>query len=95
MRRHTAQDEQVREHVDDITGIQPPRHPDGQVPLFQRGLKCSVLALIVVAPLQIYLGDGIGQVVAKDQPAALAALEGHYHTFNPDGTVNSSWNLVA
>jgi cytochrome bd ubiquinol oxidase subunit I len=65
------------------------------VALFQRALKYSVLALIVIAPLQIYLGDGLGQVVARDQPAALAALEGHYHTFNPDGSVDTSWDVVA
>jgi cytochrome d ubiquinol oxidase subunit I len=29
------------------------------------------------------------------QPAALAALEGHYHTFNPDGSVNTGWHVVA
>jgi cytochrome d ubiquinol oxidase subunit I len=65
------------------------------VALFQRGLKYSVLALVVIAPLQVYLGDGLGQTVAADQPAALAALEGHYHTFNPDGSVDTSWDVVA
>src|ERR1700753_2224970 len=49
------------------------------VAMFQRALKYSVLTLIVIAPLQIYLGDGLGQTVAHDQPSALAALEGHYH----------------
>ncbi len=65
------------------------------VALFQRGLKYSVLALVVIAPLQVYLGDGLGQTVAADQPAALAALEGHYHTLNPDGSVNTGWHVVA
>ncbi|HVE23148.1 MAG TPA: cytochrome ubiquinol oxidase subunit I [Acidocella sp.] len=65
------------------------------VALFQRALKYSVLALIVVAPLQIWLGDSLGQDVAKNQPAALAALEGHYHTLNPDGSVNTGWHVVA
>jgi len=65
------------------------------VALFQRGLKYSVLALIVIAPLQVYLGDSLGQTVAADQPAALAALEGHYHTYNPDGSVNTGWHVVA
>ena len=58
-------------------------------------LKYSVLALVVIAPLQVYLGDGLGQIVARDQPAALAALEGHYHTYNPDGSVNTGWDVVA
>ncbi|HVE21881.1 MAG TPA: cytochrome ubiquinol oxidase subunit I [Acidocella sp.] len=65
------------------------------VALFQRGLKWSVLALVVIAPLQVWLGDGLGRVVAQDQPAALAALEGHYHTLNPDGSNNTGWHVVA
>ena len=40
------------------------------VTLFQRALKWSVLALVVIAPLQIYLGDDLGQAVAKNQPSA-------------------------
>jgi cytochrome bd ubiquinol oxidase subunit I len=65
------------------------------VPMFLRALKWSVLALVVIAPLQVWLGDGLGRVVAADQPTALAALEGHYHTFNPDGSVNTGWHVVA
>src|ERR1700686_3818224 len=65
------------------------------VAMFQRALKHSILALVVIAPLQVYLGDGLGQTVAADQPAALAALEGHYHTFNPDGTGDTDWDVVA
>jgi cytochrome bd ubiquinol oxidase subunit I len=64
------------------------------VALFHRSLKYTVLALIVVAPLQVYLGDGLGRVVANDQPAALAAMEGHFHTYNPDGSVNTGWHIV-
>jgi cytochrome d ubiquinol oxidase subunit I len=64
------------------------------VALFQQPLKYAVLALVVVAPLQIYLGDGLGLLVAEDQPAALAAMEGHYHTYNPDGSVDTAWKVV-
>lgn len=64
------------------------------VEMFQRPLKFAVLALVVVAPLQVYLGDGLGLVVAEDQPAALAAMEGHYNTYNPDGSVDTSWKVV-
>jgi cytochrome bd ubiquinol oxidase subunit I len=64
------------------------------VALFQRSLKYSALALVVVAPLQLYLGDGLGLIVAADQPAKLAALEGHYHTLNSDGSVDTSWHVV-
>jgi cytochrome bd ubiquinol oxidase subunit I len=63
--------------------------------MFQRALKYSALALVVIAPLQVYLGDGLGQVVARDQPATLAALEGHFHTLNPDGSNNTNWHVVA
>lgn len=65
------------------------------VALFQRPLKYAVLALVVIAPLQIYLGDGLGLVVADGQPAALAAMEGHFHTYNPDGSVNTGWHILA
>jgi cytochrome bd ubiquinol oxidase subunit I len=65
------------------------------VALFQRALKVSVLALVVVAPLQVYVGDELGRVVAEDQPAALAAMEGHYHTNNPDGSTNTTWHIIA
>lgn len=64
------------------------------VEIFQRGVKLSILALVIVAPLQVYLGDGLGRIVADDQPAALAAMEGHYHTTNPDGTPNTNWEVI-
>lgn len=64
------------------------------VEMFQRPLKFAILALVVIAPLQVYLGDGLGLVVAEDQPAALAAMEGHYNTYNPDGSVDTSWKVV-
>ncbi len=64
------------------------------VALFQQPLKWAVIALVVIAPLQVYLGDGLGLVVADDQPAALAAMEGHYNTYNPDGSVDTSWKVV-
>jgi cytochrome d ubiquinol oxidase subunit I len=65
------------------------------VSLFQRPLRYALLALVVIAPLQVYLGDGLGQVVAHDQPAALAAMEGHYHTYNKNGSANTGWHIIA
>jgi len=65
------------------------------VRMFQRAAKYSVLALVLVAPLQVYLGDGLGLVVAKAQPAGLAAMEGHFHTNKPDGSPNTGWKLLA
>jgi cytochrome d ubiquinol oxidase subunit I len=64
------------------------------VALFQRALKYSVLAALVITPLQIYLGDSLGRVVAEAQPAALAAMEGHYHT-EINGKVNTGWHILA
>ncbi|WP_198034097.1 cytochrome ubiquinol oxidase subunit I [Acidihalobacter ferrooxydans] len=65
------------------------------VKMFQRALLYSILAAVIVAPLQIYIGDELGRVVAEDQPAALAAMEGHFNTYNPDGSVNTGWHIVA
>ena len=67
------------------------RHVD----LFQRSLKYAVLAAVIVTPLQIYLGDALGLVVGNTQPATVAAMEGHYHTYHADGSVNTGWNVVA
>ncbi len=36
------------------------------VPMFQRSLKGAVLELLIVAPLQVWLGDGTGLTVADD-----------------------------
>ena len=65
------------------------------VPTFQKAFKFAMLVLVPVAALQIYLGDGMGLTVAEDQPAVLAAMEGHYHTYNPDGSVDTGWHLLA
>ena len=66
------------------------RHVD----LFTRPLKYALLAAVLVVPFQIWLGDSLGVVVAHDQPSALAALEGHYHTLNKDGSPNTGWHLL-
>ncbi|MEE3503820.1 cytochrome ubiquinol oxidase subunit I [Acidiphilium acidophilum] len=63
--------------------------------MFARPLRYALLALVIIAPLQVYLGDGLGETVARDQPAALAAMEGHYHTYNKNGSVNTGWHVVA
>ena len=65
------------------------------VPTFKRSLRSVMLALLIVAPLQVWLGDSMGVTVAHDQPTVLAAMEGHYHTRNPDGSVNNAWNVIA
>ncbi len=65
------------------------------VAMFQRSLKGVMLALLIVAPLQVWLGDSMGVTVSEDQPTVLAAMEGHYHTNNPDGSVNTGWHVIA
>lgn len=67
------------------------RHAD----LFLKLLKPTFIALLVVTPLQVYLGDTLGRDVAMTQPTSLAAMEGHYHTYLPDGQVNTGWHLIA
>ncbi|MEL5848475.1 MAG: cytochrome ubiquinol oxidase subunit I [Candidatus Igneacidithiobacillus chanchocoensis] len=63
--------------------------------LFTKMLKPTLLALLIVTPLQIFIGDSAGKDVADTQPTSLAAMEGHYHTYLPDGKPNTSWNLIA
>lgn len=62
--------------------------------LFQRVLKYAVLAMVIVAGYQIWHGDELGLTVAHHQPAALAAMEGHFQTYLPNGDPNTSWNLL-
>jgi cytochrome d ubiquinol oxidase subunit I len=52
-----------------------------------------VIIGIVVAPLQIFLGDASGLTVIKHQPAKAAAMEAHWITNPPD--TSASWVLVA
>ena len=54
------------------------------VAFFTKSLKVALLAAIIIAPLQIYLGDGSGRVVAEHQPAKLGAIEALWET-NPPG----------
>ncbi len=65
------------------------RHPE----FFLKSLKIAIATAVLVAPLQIFLGDGSGRVVFEQQPAKGAAVEGHWHT-NPPGT-GAPWAVVA
>jgi cytochrome d ubiquinol oxidase subunit I len=42
--------------------------------------RCALVFVAIVAPLQIIAGDLNGDEVLRDQPAKLAALEGHWNT---------------
>lgn len=41
-------------------------------------MKCAIAFAAIVAPLQVLVGDLNGQEVHHDQPAKLAAIEGHW-----------------
>src|SRR3712207_5161911 len=76
MARNTAQDEQVREHVDDINGFQLPVHPDGQA--FARELVNDVehaeLASVMGAILdEVVTPDVMG--IFRTQPDAGSVIE--------------------
>lgn len=43
-------------------------------------LKCAIIFVAIMAPLQIVIGDLSGQQVLRDQPAKLAAMEGHWQS---------------
>ncbi|CAB3804319.1 cytochrome ubiquinol oxidase subunit I [Paraburkholderia fynbosensis] len=60
---------------------------------FVRSFKIALLALLFVAPIQIWLGDSSGGAVFASQPAKGAAIEGHWKTNKP-GT-GAPWSLLA
>ncbi len=55
------------------------------VPFFLRSFKMAFAAALVTAPLQIFIGDGLGRSIAEIQPVKLAAMEAHWQT-NAPGT---------
>jgi cytochrome d ubiquinol oxidase subunit I len=63
--------------------------------LFSKMLKPVMLALILITPLQIFTGDTLGVDVAHSEPTSLDAMEGHFHTYLPNGKPNTAWNLIA
>ncbi|WP_217995078.1 cytochrome ubiquinol oxidase subunit I [Methylogaea oryzae] len=65
------------------------RHPA----FFLKSFKAALLAAVLVAPLQVILGDIKGREVYKTQPVKMAAIEAHWET-NPPGQ-GASWNVLA
>ncbi len=63
------------------------------VDFFLRTFKVMVIIGIVVAPLQIFLGDSSGLTVIKHQPAKAAAMEADWVTNPPD--TSAPWILLA
>jgi cytochrome d ubiquinol oxidase subunit I len=64
-----------------------------QPQFFRRSLLLAIGLAVVIAPLQIWLGDSSGKTVFAHQPAKGAAIEGFWDT-NPPGT-SASWAVVA
>jgi len=60
---------------------------------FLTSFKMAAGAAILAAPLQIYLGDASGRLIARRQPAKVAAMESHWNT-NPPGA-GASWAALA
>lgn len=65
------------------------RHTD----FFLKSFKMAVLFAVIIAPLQLFLGDGSGRSSAMYQPAKLAAMEAHWET-NPQGE-GAPWRIFA
>ncbi len=64
-----------------------------QVEFFLKSFKMAVAVAVIIAPLQIFLGDGAGRSASVRQPAKLAAMEAHWDT-NPAGT-GAPWRVIA
>ena len=63
------------------------------VAFFLTSFKLALLAALVTAPLQVFIGDGLGRSIAEIQPVKLAAMESHWKT-NPPG-VGAPFLIVA
>jgi cytochrome bd ubiquinol oxidase subunit I len=64
-----------------------------QVEFFTRSFRVAVIAAVVIAPLQAFIGDEAGRGVARNQPIKLAAMEAHWET-NPPGE-GAPWIIAA
>ena len=65
------------------------RHVD----FFTKSFKMAVLFSILITPLQIFLGDGLGRFGYYFQPSKLAAMEAHWDT-NERGK-GAPWHIIA
>lgn len=66
---------------------------DRHVDFFLRTFRLAFFSALLFTPLQIFLGDVSGMVVAEHQPAKLAAMEGHWETNDPDA--GAAWVMLA
>jgi len=63
------------------------------IDFFLKAFKVMVVIGILVAPLQVFLGDASGLSVLKNQPAKAAAMEANWITNPPD--TSASWVAIA
>ncbi len=64
-----------------------------EITFFLPSFKIAVLALFLIAPLQIFIGDAAGGALAETQPAKLAAIESHWETNTPGK--GAPWAVLA
>ncbi len=59
---------------------------------FAMSFKYALIIALIVAPLQIVVGDVMGLIVARNQPQKLAAIELHWDTNQGAG---ADWHIIA
>ncbi len=60
---------------------------------FTKSFTIAVAAVLVIAPLQVFIGDLNGQEIGRLQPAKVAAIESHWETNLPGR--GATWNMLA
>ncbi len=60
---------------------------------FLHSFRLALAAAVIIAPFQVFLGDGSGRAVAEYQPAKLGAIEATWRT-NPPGQ-GAPWHALA
>jgi cytochrome d ubiquinol oxidase subunit I len=63
------------------------------VEFFLKSFRIALVAAMILAPLQVFLGDGSGRAVAEFQPAKLGAIEAHWDTNLPGQ--DAPWHALA
>jgi cytochrome d ubiquinol oxidase subunit I len=58
----------------------------------RRTVSTGLLALLILVPVQLHVGDGVGGFMAKNQPAKMVALEGHWS--KAETRHDGAWNLL-
>jgi cytochrome d ubiquinol oxidase subunit I len=64
-----------------------------QAEFFHKSFQAALVGLLLLAPLQVLLGDGSGREITKYQPTKLAATEAHWETNKPGE--GAGWKILA